>query len=139
MYSAQSRRRHASRGARLFLLFDSFFRWQRIFLLGFCLLQLGLVEAGDLFEIGLVRHVGSKSETKRQEVNATTQRDVHMHRQACDLPTPPTNIHNLYDFLLKNPMQNYTFGYLVLFCSSMNVFKKSVGMLSQWICFPNKT
>lgn len=38
------------------LLFDGFFRGQGIFLLRLSLLELGLVEGGNLRDIGLVRH-----------------------------------------------------------------------------------
>lgn len=41
---------------RLLLLFNGFFSRQRILLLRLGLFQLGLVEAGDLLEIWLVRH-----------------------------------------------------------------------------------
>lgn len=41
---------------RLLLLFDGFFRWERVLLLSLSLLQLALVEVGDFIEIGFVRH-----------------------------------------------------------------------------------
>lgn len=34
----------------------TFFRWQWVFLLRLSLLQLGFVEAGDLFQVWFVRH-----------------------------------------------------------------------------------